>query len=294
MAQIPAPELIEELRQQSLIGDTAGLVLADKLMKSGDQRGEFLCIDYLLERHDLSPEQRAQYTDQRKELYPQFFHIESLPDRFRLRNVFYNHWFYTIDQSKELLDGGSIRTQDQWNEWLKSEQNKEKWHLASGLVYHASLAALHYNQDHPDKKQKKLIKQSREMHAKDFQDNRMMTSTRIIYIQQGEDKIIHDYSSPQQQKISLHFAGPLLKINKESGLENDIIALFGTADLEEMEKVYENLLGRKPELWKINKKLSKEIQLPLVLDAVRSLYFNVSADRSLYDNGSGRGWSVSP
>ncbi|MDP3734387.1 MAG: hypothetical protein Q8R37_04090 [Nanoarchaeota archaeon] len=287
---------IEELKKQALENPEAVLVLADALQSQSDPRGEFLALNYYLEQNNLSLEQRADYFLHRKKVYQQFFRIESRKDRFRLQNVFYNGWFYTVDQSMELLDNRRCHTQDQWLEWLKSDENEDKWHLASGHLYHASLAALHYNQDHEDKEQQNLVQQCRAMHTQDFKEDWMMTSTRIIYTPEEPDIIIPDYGSVQQQEINLNLVGPSKFINKESKLEQEIKALLGTSDLEEVEQVYSDLTGQKPYLWGINNKPIEENSRALVLgvdDIINfSDNFNINAVSFVSVTRPSRGWSI--
>ncbi|MDP3734256.1 MAG: hypothetical protein Q8R37_03425 [Nanoarchaeota archaeon] len=280
---------MEALKKQAFDNPEAVLVLADVLQSQGDPRGEFLALNYYLEHTDVTPQQRIDYSHHRKKVYQQFFRIESLDNRFRLQNVFYNGWFYTVDQSTKLLDDGDSHTQDRWLEWLNSDENVNKWQLPSGPLYHASVAALHYNQDIHDKKQRNLVQQCRAMHVEDFKKYWMMTSTRIQYNPQGLDTIIDDYGSSQPREIKMNFVGPDKYVRKDSGLEQEIDALLGTSDLEEVEQVYNGLTDKNPYLWRLNDKPNEETHRAFVLGGGIGGNFIVSAV------GSGRpsrGWSV--
>ncbi|MDP3734760.1 MAG: hypothetical protein Q8R37_06020 [Nanoarchaeota archaeon] len=272
------PSKIEELSYCSFVDDNAYFVLTDALQTIGDKFGEYLVSD-------------ADLNEKKRKISHRLFHIEDLDDtRFRLHNIYLDGKLHIVDQGKELLDNGHNHTQDQWVEWLKSDANEDKWHLASGPLYHASLAALHYNQDHADEEQRNLIKQCREMHAQDFKKHWMMTSTRIIYNSHGKDKMIHDYDSPQQKEIELDFVGPDGYITQKSNLEREMNALFGTSDLEEVEKVYSALTDEKPRLWRNNYKPRVEDQRALVLGVSNVITsFDVSAVSFIVRPG--RGWS---
>ncbi|MDP3734423.1 MAG: hypothetical protein Q8R37_04270 [Nanoarchaeota archaeon] len=210
------------------------------------------------------------------------FHIESLDDGFRLYNVLYCRELYVVDWSTELLDNGRAHTQDRWLKWLKSDENEDKWQLASGPLYYAVLSALHYNRkNHPDKEQKELIQQCRAMHAQDFKDHWMITSTRVIYTPQGKDKLIHDYGSQQQQEIELDFVGPDKYIRNYSGLEQEVNALLGTNNVEEVEQVYHDLTSKKPYLGRMNNKPDRERHQSL---ALWDNYFIIYTNRFIDDN----------
>lgn len=218
--------------------------------------------------------------------------IQDLGDRFRFYNVCLDDRLWTVNLRKKLLDNGRSRMQYQWNKRLISSENKENWQLASGPLYHAVLAALHYNQDHPEKKQRKIIQECRKMHAKDFKDYWMTTSTKIIYTSEGLDKIIHDYGAPEQKEIELAFVGDNKYITEKSGLEQEMKALLGANDMGEIESVYHDLTGKKFFLWRVKKKLNQDDSRALML-GVNGNYFNVNTDCFLsIAVRPARGWSV--
>lgn len=74
-------------------------------------------------------------------------------------------------------------------------------------------------------------------------------------------------------------------------------ALLGTNDLEEIKKVYYNLTGQKPCLWRVNNKPHEEAKRALVLGVNGIDYYEVSVFNIIavsFVVRSGRGVVVSP
>ena len=105
------------------------------------------------------------------------FHIESLPDRYRLHNVTYRNGLYQVDWSKELLDGGSSHTQEEWVELLSGNE----FCMPPAPLYHATITTLYKNQD------QEFVDEIKEMFAKDFEDYYMMTGSRIFTMSGSAD-----------------------------------------------------------------------------------------------------------
>ncbi|MDP3734254.1 MAG: hypothetical protein Q8R37_03415 [Nanoarchaeota archaeon] len=263
-----------ELELSSLVFNNksgAIYVLADSLQEKNDHLGEYLVDPNI----DLN--------EKKRKISYRLFRIDDSYDTFCLHNIYLNDNLYMVYWRNNMLDDEGEHRQDDWIELTRNEE----WKLPSGLVYYASLAALHYNQNHPDKKQKNLIVQCREMHAQDFEERWMMTSTRIIYTPHGKDTIIHDYGSLQPQEINVDLIGESGKfIHKNSGLENEIKALLGTNDLEEVEQVYKALTGREPRLWRLDSRRKETLEQVLVLGiGFLDGYFDINAKGFYVNDG---------
>lgn len=247
---------IEELKQQALTGNDEGiLVLADALQSIGDSRGEFYALNHQLEKnsHTLTVDEIILYTQKRKELLQELFKVESLPDKYRLRNVFHNGDLYVIDWSKELLEFRVPLTQ---NEWLRETKNS-LWKVPSAPVYYSSLLALHeangVNLDREDRFE--ALVDCRQMHHDDFQGRRMMTSTKVIYdpltMKPCLDSVIHG----SQYGGCFSFVGPNGLIDDEElYLKYKMKYIFGTNDCQEINTVFHNLTGKFPYLIRLNEK----------------------------------------
>jgi hypothetical protein len=176
------------------------------------------------------------------------FQIESLADRYRIHDVPYQSGLYVVDWSKELLENGAVKTQQ---DWITATQSTE-WKIPSLSLYHATLGSLYRHKDHAITEQKKLVKEMQELFKKDFDGSYYMsTSTRIKYAASGLDQVTHDFGSPSAREHSLALVGSHAYVNSASGLEAQMEVLLGSRDLGEIENVYEWVSGRKPFLWRL-------------------------------------------
>ena len=213
------------------------------------------------------------------------FHIENLSDRYRMHQVQYHNGVYVVDWSKELLDQGKSKTQE---DWITATQSSE-WKVPSLQLYHATLRILYQHREHPVKDQKKMVEDMQKMFKTDFEPAKpdMRTSTRIKYAARGEDIVTHDsgYATAREMRVSL--VGPNGWINASSGLEEQMDALLGSRDVAEIETVYEWISGKKPYLDRVNQKPVCDKERAAVLGCNGSR-FNIN-DYIIYSVGPSRG-----
>ena len=206
------------------------------------------------------------------------FLIEELTDGYRLHNVLYDSEVCALTWNTELLDGGNSHKQD---EWVKISDQ-----LPDTRAYYASLLALYKNKDGV---QSDLVEKVREMFAKDFKENWMMTSTRITYKPKGKDEVTHDLGSNSESSIDVTFVGPDNYVNSKSGFEDEMEALFRTRDCKEVSKVFKWVTKKATYLYRINSTPQKNDQRALLLGGVNN-YFSIDADDDIdYDDGPARG-----
>ncbi len=230
---------------------------------------------------------KASATKRKKDLEGKF-HIEELDDRYSFHNLEYHYGIYTVDWSKELFDGGQNNNQADWVKITK----KTEFKLPSAPLYHATIAALYNNQDHPDSEQQDLVQTVREVFQKDFTNSWMMTSTRAKYAKNGKDVVTHDWKSKNARTVKGSFVGQNDYVNDSCGFDNVINAILGTDDLALVEEVYEWIgkEGKKPYLWHINNKPDNDIERPVVLGVVGdNVRFDVDAGDVIDDYWPARG-----
>ena len=191
------------------------------------------------------------------------FHIENLPDRYRMHQVQYNNGVYVVDWSKELLDQGVSNVQQEWIEATQST----KWKIPNLQLYHATLRALYQHREHPVKEQKEVVEELRQVFKADFTPAKpyMMTSTRIKYTTDDKDIVTHDVGYVTARKLTVSLVGPNGLINASSGLEKQMDALLGSRDVAEIETVYEWMNDKKPYLYRFTQKPARDEERAAVL-----------------------------
>ncbi len=218
------------------------------------------------------------------------FKIESLADRYRIHQVQYQNGLYVVDLRKELLDEGKSHTQQ---EWINLTQNTE-WKLADMQLYHATLAALYRQREHPVQAQKDIVAELHRLFKADFDPAKpyMSTSTRIKYAASGKDEVTHEWGYASARKKAVALVGPDTLINPSSGLEEQMDVLLGSRDLAEIENVYEWISGKKPYLLRFNQSPARDEERAAVLGSDVSRFSIVCIDD--LDNGRpALGWSSS-
>lgn len=203
------------------------------------------------------------------------FGIDETDDSYVIRGVKYEGQIVTVAWDKELLDNGESHTQDDWINLTDK--------LPDATVYHATLSALFANKKGT---YAKLIKKIEKMFKKDFDNNWVMTSTRIKYKPKNKDDIIHNYGSQQPRIIKVSLTGPNTFIDDQSGLEKQIEAVLGTNDIKEIQKIY-SWIGDKPYLWRLNSKPQQTDQRAVVLGRNIFSRFNINCSDDIDD-----GWPV--
>ncbi len=198
------------------------------------------------------------------------FHIQELGDRYRFHNLEYHDGIYTVDWSKELLDGRESHSQEDWMKLTQSaDWQKENgvWQIPSAPLYHATIAALFENQDHAVAEQQDLVQTVREVFQNDFAKYYMMTSTRAKYAANGKDVITHDWNTPTARMVKGSFVGPDGYVKPSCGFDTMLEAILESKDFTLIEEAYEWIgkQGNKPYLYRINNQPDNDIERAVVL-----------------------------
>jgi hypothetical protein len=238
---------------------------------------------------------KAEAEKREKELEGKF-HIQELPDRYVLHNLEYHDGIYTVGWSKKFLEDGAQHIQEDWmrltqdTEWQK--QN-DIWQVPSAPLYHATIAALYNNQDHPIAEQQELVQAMREIFQKDFAAYCMMTSTRTRYAgkkkgllkRQQPDTMTHDWNTPHARTVQGKFVGPDGYINASCGFDTTLEAILESKDLTLIEEAYEWIgqQGKKPYLWRVNNQPDEDTERAVVFGLLGSdNWFYIGADIYYY------------
>jgi len=238
------------------------------------------------------------YEEERKKLEPEIkraaakttansnleFSIKELDDRYVISPISYHNGIYKVSWSRDLLDGGKAYTQENWMEFL--QENNSKWSLASGPLYHATIATLFREKDGHYQEE---IENLRNMFSEDFKEDWMTTSTRIEYSRCKLDKVIHDYGFSGQWELDAGIVGADGYVNGSFADIDCIEAILGTRDLAEAEKAYEWVSGKKPYLWRLNQKHGTKGMRALVLGVSNFNRFFIGAYYFIYFNRPARG-----
>lgn len=199
------------------------------------------------------------------------FSIEELEDRFVLNGVHYRNGIYTIEWSKQLLDNGEAHTQDEWLKTLKGGE----WSLADAPLNQATMTALYEHKDDPNKDLAKLVRAIQKMLKKDFEDNWMITGSRVVYRPEGNDKVIHNYATSEEYAVEANIVGPD-GFNKDA--EDALEALLDTKDIKKVKQVIKWTSGKKPYLCRLNTKPEQDVERVVVLGVGSIGRFIIVAD----------------
>jgi uncharacterized protein (TIGR02996 family) len=252
--------------------DEAWLVHADKLQEKGNPRGEYIALLLYLQREDLSAENRKEAVERLAAISPKridgvvpCFFIEELPDRYRLHNVHYQMDLWVVDWSKEALDEGRTKTQDNWLKWLKGKE----WKLPDSLLYNAVVFEMYYWKDHPDPVQQERIDNFRQF----LGGNWTMTCTRIEYEPEGKDTVIHDFGYGNKQKIRADVVGPSnVLVGSDDVSEQLICSILGIEDKKMIDEAYTWLSTKRPRIWRLEQKPNSKDLRVVVLGGLVSYF----------------------
>ncbi len=203
------------------------------------------------------------------------FLVEEFADSYKLTNLMHYDELCSFVWDKELLDGGKGHTQDEWSKMTPK--------LPDVSVYFSSFLALYENKDGP---QAELIEKIKQMFVKDFNEDFMMTSTRVIYKQNSVDEVIHDYGFSFHPLIRTNFVGNHGDIIHK-GFDKIVGALFGTNDCEKVNKVFNWVTGMGVYLWRLSDKPSKDEEIPVFLGG--SVKFGICANLAQSNSRPARG-----
>jgi len=185
------------------------------------------------------------------------FSIESLADSYRISGVMLDGEEHVVELDKTLLDGGNSHTQD---EWVGLTQK-----VPSAKLYTAMILTLYTNKDHKDSKQKALVEELKGVLKQDFISHYMMTSTRVAYQPQGSDRVMQNYGQPGETLGTKNMTGSNCWIKTGCGADNELEALLGTNNCNQLENAFEWVSDKKPYFWRLNSKPSEEDVRAVVL-----------------------------
>jgi hypothetical protein len=103
------------------------------------------------------------------------------------------------------------------------------------------------------------------MFSEDFSKYWMMTSSRVVYLPKGKDRVLHDFGYSSQADVRENIVGPDSWVTASSDLRKPMNAIVGLSDCTLIETVCEHVSGRKPYLWRINEKPAQEKERAVVL-----------------------------
>lgn len=164
------------------------------------------------------------------------------------------------------------------NMYVREVYTQEKWiRLKANLpgidIYYATFRALYQNKNGP---YKSLVEKMKQMFKKDFDNNFMMTSTRIRYNANGEDEIIHDYGGADESRIKLNFIGENDYLNSNKIRSKIVTSLLASNSKDEVVEVFEWISGLKPYLWRLQQKPEQDTERAVVLGRdIDNVRFNI-------------------
>ncbi len=222
------------------------------------------------------------------------FAIEDRADRYIIHGLskpYRQGETFTLELSKQLLDGGKPHTQDQWRDTPALRTiGGMVWELPTGPEYNSLILDLYAHKDVSTVQQR--VEAVRTLLKKDFDSHWMMTSTRISYRagQQASgmlgrrgktptpvlDAITHHYKRSNEPKLDAAIVGQNGWI--AAGMEEQLYAVMGSRDINTFGSATEWLTTKKPYLWRVGSTPAQDDPRALVLGVVGSSRFGVGAD----------------
>ncbi|MFZ5955780.1 MAG: hypothetical protein ACOYT4_05120 [Nanoarchaeota archaeon] len=138
-----------------------------------------------------------------------------------------------VDLLKKPLENGETRKQDEWAEYSDNARKKGEFYTGSMQFYHLLFRIIIASNN---QEALKLVKEQMQ--------NSLLTLTRINYNYPGLDRVIHNYSMPDENSIKVNLVGPEEWI-KNSADRDYLKALLNTTNVQEIDYTYHkmNLLG---------------------------------------------------
>lgn len=192
--------------------------------------------------------------------------VQSTTDFWTISGVHYRDSIYDVDLTKILLDGGSLKTQDQWIAFSIDAQTRNEPYTPSAPLFYSVCAAAYKAKDDPTKRQ-----QTEEIKAflkKHLFERWLMTTTRIHYASQRglDDRIVHDINMTSQSIVTETFVYPDEWV-KNSMRPSNYKALLGTDNPVEIQNVFHWITEKDAYLWRLNNRTSQVEERVVSLDA---------------------------
>ena len=177
--------------------------------------------------------------------------IHTTENFWTIEGVLYRGKVHAVDLAKTLLDKGAAKTQDQWIDYTREARERNDFYLPDFPLLHGIVTRLY------EQRSQAGVEAIRAQVQAWTREKWLMTTTRIRYNPQGEDKVIHNYTLPDEERIDTSFVGPDEWI-KGSTTPEAVQVLLGTSQsMQEINTVYRWLNGTDTYLYKINTKPSQ-------------------------------------
>ena len=154
-----------------------------------------------------------------------------------------------MDLLKTLLDNGNTKTQDQWAEYSRIAKQNNSFYTADFPLYNSLFTALF------NRRNEKAAEEIRKFLNEQFEKNWLITLTRIKYMPEGLDEIIHNYKTPDQYIIKENISGPdgYLK-DRETNAQPALNAVLGSKKTDEIGEIYKWITGEEAYIWRLSNK----------------------------------------
>jgi len=186
-------------------------------------------------------------TSEEKKDEQEISEISSEKDYWTISGVNYRNQTCEVNLLKTLLDNGTARTQDEWAEYSRQAKQKNDFYVGDFPLYHALFRAM-YNARNSDE-----TEQARAFLKKQFEEKWLTSLTRIKYMPQGKDIIIHNYGLKDKIEIPENFIGKDEWV-KDSSTSEIYNSLLGSNNIQEINEVYKWIANVPAYLWRVNSK----------------------------------------
>jgi len=168
--------------------------------------------------------------------------IQNLQDAWKIEGVEYKNGIYNVNLSKQLLDNGNSKTQQQWADYRNQTNG---FYTADMPLHHAIFKALYQQRD------TNQAKEAREFLEQQFREKWLTTLTRITYTPRGKDKATHNFGTQEQYEIDENIIGEdgwIKNLKKPKFLE----AILGSSDIKEINNIYTWITNKEAYIWRVN------------------------------------------
>jgi hypothetical protein len=208
------------------------------------------------------------------------FKIEEFEDFYRISGVFCENNYLTFDFSKNLLPE---RSQEQHADHARDSKN-EKFTAQSAPVYHSLFEIVYKNREG---EYKETIERFRKFLEESFENDLLLTLTKIFYNQKGKDIVVHNVG--QEEELIEEYIADIDELLEDMSQKNKPLeAIFKNNKTKEINDIYKWITGvdtelRRMKIPKEREERSVSLGRDLYVFVIDANFFGIKINNVKYD-----------
>jgi len=215
------------------------------------------------------------------------FSLEELADCYRIHGVPVRDSTYAVDIAKNLLDGGAKKRQNDWIAYSQRAIKNDDFIVGSSMLYHGVFTVLYDHRDDVDHKEN--VEKIRIFSQSAFRHKHFSTLSKVIYVPNRKDKVVHNVRMQDQYVVEGRFIGSNEDLNNSKKSSDAYTMMFGK-DPDQINDVFKWISGWDTYFWRhlwIDQERSEEIIFGheggfcVIADGSRDRYYTAEDDYEL-------------